>query len=220
MRIVDGPNATDYEEILRSIGALFDERGWRDVALIEIENTVVIQVTLPAAGEEARPELVTYLLTADDIDLLTRAGVAARRARSMRRTDPARVAAEDASGAAAPPAADSAAARESAPPGGPLRGRLVALDRDAARDPSDSPPPGERPARILELDPRRLHGARPVGDSSGRAAPDAANARAAVVMAGIVAAKLGAGARLGADDPDLASLLEQVRALDVEGIGS
>lgn len=217
MRIVDGPNATDYEEILRSIGALFDERGWRDVALIEIENTVVIQVMLPATSEEARPELVTYVLTADDIDLLTRAGVAARRARSSRRTGAGVVAGEI---APAPPALEDTGTPATPPSGEPSRGRLVAFEPDSTQDARRIPARGDTPARVLPFDPRRPHGSRLAPVAPARAVPDAAHARAAVVMAGIVAAKLRSGARLGADDPDLTSLLEQVRALDVEGIGS
>ena len=48
---------------------------------------------------------------------------------------------------------------------------------------------------------------------------DAGAARAAVVMAHIVAARIKSGVPLTGDDPDLASLLEQVRALDDAGIG-
>ncbi|MFN8540731.1 MAG: hypothetical protein U0232_25040 [Thermomicrobiales bacterium] len=44
-------------------------------------------------------------------------------------------------------------------------------------------------------------------------------ARAAVVMAHIVAARLKSGVPMTPDDPDLASLLEQVRALDESNIG-
>ncbi len=49
---------------------------------------------------------------------------------------------------------------------------------------------------------------------------DAGVARAAVVMAHIVAARLKSGMPMTGDDPDLASLLEQVRALDQTGIGN
>jgi hypothetical protein len=48
---------------------------------------------------------------------------------------------------------------------------------------------------------------------------DAGAARAAVVMAHIVAARLKSGVPMTPDDPDLASLLEQVRALDESNIG-
>jgi hypothetical protein len=48
---------------------------------------------------------------------------------------------------------------------------------------------------------------------------DTGAARAAVVMAHIVAARLRSGVPMTPDDPDLASLLEQVRALDESGIG-
>lgn len=48
---------------------------------------------------------------------------------------------------------------------------------------------------------------------------DAGAARAAVVMAHIVAARIKSGVPISGDDPDLESLLEQVRALDDAGIG-
>jgi hypothetical protein len=48
---------------------------------------------------------------------------------------------------------------------------------------------------------------------------DTGAARAAVVMAHIVAARLKSGVPITPDDPDLASLLEQVRALDESNIG-
>ena len=48
---------------------------------------------------------------------------------------------------------------------------------------------------------------------------DTGAARAAVVMAHIVAARLRSGVPMTSDDPDLASLLEQVRALDESNIG-
>ncbi len=49
---------------------------------------------------------------------------------------------------------------------------------------------------------------------------DTGVARAAVVMAHIVAARLKSGVPMTSDDPDLASLLEQVRALDEGNIGA
>jgi hypothetical protein len=48
---------------------------------------------------------------------------------------------------------------------------------------------------------------------------DTGAARAAVVMAHIVAARLKSGVPMTSDDPDLASLLEQVRALDQGDVG-
>jgi hypothetical protein len=41
-----------------------------------------------------------------------------------------------------------------------------------------------------------------------------------VVMAHIVAARLRSGVAMTVDDPDLLSLLDQVRALDETGIGN
>ena len=37
MRIFAGLSHTDYEEVFRAIGALVDERGWRNVTVMEVE---------------------------------------------------------------------------------------------------------------------------------------------------------------------------------------
>lgn len=71
----------------------------------------------------------------------------------------------------------------------------------------------EEDATPFALAPMRLSGQSPEQKL------DAGAARAAVVMAHIVAARIKSGVPLTSDDPDLASLLDQVRALDESGIG-
>lgn len=217
MRIVDGPNKIGYEESLRSIGALVDERGWRDVALIELEHDIIIQVTLPVGGERDHPELVTYLLTTDDIELLSRAGIAARRARRMGRARDEQGREDAGPGEPTVPdrpiAAGAAHASPDAKPGPP-----TVPDAGPASYPRRDATASDPTGRVLPFDPHHVRAA--PAPAPSRAAPDPDTARAAVVMAGIVAAKLRSGTRLGGDDPDLASLLEQVRALDVGSIGS
>jgi hypothetical protein len=68
-------------------------------------------------------------------------------------------------------------------------------------------------AAPFDLAPMRL------SNQPAEAKIDTGAARAAVVMAHIVAARLKSGVPMTSDDPDLASLLEQVRALDESGIG-
>lgn len=216
MRSIDGQQPTDYEETLRSIGALFDERGWRDVAIVEVEHDVIIQVTMPASADNEPRRLETYLLTADDIDLLTRAGVATRRAAQGKRPDQEHDAGSRPTDGTERPAPAPEPGDWRARKGDLPLGHLFALRGDVARERKEAKAPPDQPARVLPFDPERLRAAR--ASTPAPAGPDANAARAAVVMAGIVAARLRSGARLGADDPDLSSLLEQVRALEVRPI--
>ena len=52
MRIYDGAPRQDFEEVLRSIGAFIDQRGMRDVLLLEAPDGFIVQglVTTGAAG--------------------------------------------------------------------------------------------------------------------------------------------------------------------------
>ena len=43
MRIYDGSPRQDYEEVLRSIGAFLDQRGMRDVLLVEAPDGFILQ---------------------------------------------------------------------------------------------------------------------------------------------------------------------------------
>lgn len=51
MRVYEGSPRQDYEEVLRSIGAFLDQRGMRDVALIETPDGFTVQGLAPNAGE-------------------------------------------------------------------------------------------------------------------------------------------------------------------------
>jgi hypothetical protein len=85
---------------------------------------------------------------------------------------------------------------------------------ESAYFPQSSAPRSEEDAPIFAPAPLRFTPLEPPPP-----AYDAGAARAAVVMAHIVAARIKSGVPLTGDDPDLASLLEQVRALDESGIG-
>ncbi len=86
MRIYEGAPRQNYEEVLRSIGALLDQRGMREITLNETEDGFIIQgLTLiederqvwqdPAAG--LRKE--TVVLREDDIARFVEEAVARRR---------------------------------------------------------------------------------------------------------------------------------------------
>jgi hypothetical protein len=90
----------------------------------------------------------------------------------------------------------------------------VEMFDESAYFPQSGTPRAEEDAPIFAPAPLRFTPLEPPPP-----AYDAGAARAAVVMAHIVAARIKSGVPLTGDDPDLASLLEQVRALDESGIG-
>jgi hypothetical protein len=70
MRIYDGSPRQDFEEVLRSIGAFLDQRGMRDVLLVEAPDGFIVQglvVEATAAGAwsdmagQQRKETLTFL---------------------------------------------------------------------------------------------------------------------------------------------------------------
>lgn len=228
MRLFVGLSRTDYEEVLRAVGALIDERGWTNVTLLEVDEGIIVQAADKQSQREAKPHLETYLLTDSDLERVMREATLRRRKR-----------------------ADSAVAQPITPAATPDKGDMAALDAadqsaPAARSlsPSVSLPPVHEPvlpnhdrAAVAEsqapaedeiqlaplpddissspFSPAPMKIAS--GQSHGNLNADAA--RAAVVMAHIVAARLRSGVPMTGDDPDLLSLLDQVRALDETGIG-
>jgi hypothetical protein len=51
MRVYEGSPRQDYEEVLRSIGAFLDQRGMREIALLETADGFIVQGLAPRAGE-------------------------------------------------------------------------------------------------------------------------------------------------------------------------
>ena len=52
MRIYEGSPRQDFEEVFRSIGAFLDQRGMRDVLLLEVPDGFIVQ-GLVAAGADS-----------------------------------------------------------------------------------------------------------------------------------------------------------------------
>ena len=50
MRIYEGSPRQDFEEVFRSIGAFLDERGMRDILLLEVPDGFVVQGLVMAGG--------------------------------------------------------------------------------------------------------------------------------------------------------------------------
>ena len=74
MRIYEGAPRQNYEEVLRSIGAVLDQRGMREITLIETDDGFIIQGLALVPGEEralndpeARLDKETFHLREDDI---------------------------------------------------------------------------------------------------------------------------------------------------------
>ncbi len=69
MRIYDGSPRQDFEEVLRSIGAFLDQRGMRDVLLLEAPDGFIVQGLVTEAqvgGELAGRETKETLTFLDD----------------------------------------------------------------------------------------------------------------------------------------------------------
>ncbi len=84
MRIYEGSPRQDFEEVLRSIGAVLDQRGMREVSLVEIPDGFVVQglvldqvgATRGDAYGQQHKETLTFV--DDDIARFMEEGVARR----------------------------------------------------------------------------------------------------------------------------------------------
>ena len=45
MKLFAGLDRTDYQDILRALGRMCDERGWRNVRMIEYDDGLIVQYT-------------------------------------------------------------------------------------------------------------------------------------------------------------------------------
>jgi len=247
MKLFAGLSRTDYEDVFRAVGALIDEREWSNISLSEVDEGVILQVLVKPTAREATPRLETYLLTDGDLERILRDAILRRKKKQRATTAEPEVPPTPA--VPAPPSgpptpsklveerlavlmSQSREPRPATPPP-PVEQDLPPLpnfddlldDHLPARDEvphglahasdvvPDVPIFDEDDLEPFSPEPMRLTTATPAP------AYDAGAARAAVVMAHIVAARIRSGVPISGDDPDLASLLEQVRALDSTGIG-
>jgi hypothetical protein len=86
MRIYEGSPRQDYEEVLRSIGAFIDQRGMREILLLEAPDGFIIQgiigqpVDVSAWSDPAaRIDKETYTFLDDDIARFMEEALARRR---------------------------------------------------------------------------------------------------------------------------------------------
>jgi hypothetical protein len=81
MNLFAGLSTTDYQDVLRAVGALLDEQHLRDVRLWEHEEGLVIQ---GRADDETGGRYQTFLLTDEDIRNLLVKAYSRRRATDRR----------------------------------------------------------------------------------------------------------------------------------------
>jgi hypothetical protein len=254
MKLFAGLSRTDYEDVLRAVGALIDERGWSNISLMEVDEGLIVQVLARPSLRQARPHLETYLLTDGDLERVQQDAVRRRKKRDAPPPATPQPIAPPEPSPALLPAPNSTSSRPA--PSRLVEDRLASLvaqgrEGRAPQSPvsaDEEPPlpplpalhglPTERSLGMVEeFDESVFFPQTAALDSPDDDAPifapepmrftavptppayDPGAARAAVVMAHIVAARIKSGVPLTSDDPDLASLLEQVRALDELGIG-
>ena len=88
MRIYEGAPRQNYEEVLRSIGAIVDQRGMREITLAETDDGFIVQGLAVLPGEDrawtdpaARLAKETFYLREDDISRFMEEALARRHGR-------------------------------------------------------------------------------------------------------------------------------------------
>jgi hypothetical protein len=91
MRIYDGAPRQNYEEVLRSLGAVLDQRGMREIVVTETDDGFIVQGLALVPGEErawndpnARLDKETFHLREDDIARFMDEATTRRQGRSSR----------------------------------------------------------------------------------------------------------------------------------------
>jgi hypothetical protein len=69
MKMFRGLNHTDYEDVLRVIGRMLDERGYTNFRLVEHEDGIIVQV-MPLVDGQHAPTYETFLVTDEDLTAL------------------------------------------------------------------------------------------------------------------------------------------------------
>ena len=95
MRIYDGAPRQNYEEVMRSLGAVLDQRGMREIVVTETDDGFIVQGLALVPGEErawndpnARLDKETFHLREDDISRFMDEAITRRQSRSSRGPHP------------------------------------------------------------------------------------------------------------------------------------
>jgi hypothetical protein len=91
MRIYEGAPRQNYEEVLRSLGAVLDQRGMREITVNETDDGFIVQGLALVPGEErawndpnAKLDKETFHLHEDDVARFMEEAVARRQGRGPR----------------------------------------------------------------------------------------------------------------------------------------
>ncbi len=72
MKLFRGMQRSDYQDVLRALGAFIDEHGYTDVRIIETEDGLVIQGRVTTRSEIGQSSFDTFLITDEDIRVMVR----------------------------------------------------------------------------------------------------------------------------------------------------
>lgn len=70
MKLFYGRSRSDYQDVLRTVGALIDERGYTDIRILETEEGLVLQGRLETRNKVGEAGYDTYLITDDDLKVM------------------------------------------------------------------------------------------------------------------------------------------------------
>src|SRR3954447_20379919 len=91
MRVYDGATRHNYEEVLRSLGAVLDQRGMREITVNQTDDGFMVQGLAAVPGEDrewndadARLDKETFHLREDDLSRFMDEALSRRQGRSPR----------------------------------------------------------------------------------------------------------------------------------------
>jgi len=70
MKLFDGLDKSDYQDVLRAIGRLADEHGYRDIRLIETDDGIIMQGRSRSPKENASGGYETTFFTEHDMQTI------------------------------------------------------------------------------------------------------------------------------------------------------
>ena len=72
MKLFQGLQRSDYQDVLRALGYFIDDHGYSDVRIIETEDGVVVQGRVSDRNEIGESSYETFLITDEDIKEMVR----------------------------------------------------------------------------------------------------------------------------------------------------
>ena len=72
MKLFQGLQRSDYQDVLRALGYFIDDHGYSDVRIIETEDGLVLQGRVGDRNEIGESSYETFLITDEDIKEMVR----------------------------------------------------------------------------------------------------------------------------------------------------